>query len=62
MLSGAGSSGVCPHLLSVRHKEGSTPDLVGNQRKTWVQGCPCSVVSSCSSCWRTCYNAEGSGQ
>lgn len=43
-----------PDLLSVRHKEGITPDLAGNQRKTWLQGCRYLAVSFCSSCWRTC--------
>lgn len=54
MVLGAGVSGVCPDFLSVRHKEGITPDLVGDQRKTWVQGCRYLAVSFCSSCWRTC--------
>lgn len=51
---GAGALGACPNLFSVRHKENTMPDIAGDQRKTWVQGCRCLVVSSCSSCWRTC--------
>lgn len=51
---GVGTSGVCPDLLSVRHKKGSTLDLAGDQKKIWVQGYQCLAVSSCSSCWRTC--------
>lgn len=40
----------CCHM----HEEGGTQELVGAQRRTWVQGCQCWEACSCSSCWRTC--------
>lgn len=54
MSVGCWDSGVCPDPLSVRHKKGSTPDLAGDRKRIWVQGCQCLAASSCSSCWRTC--------
>lgn len=50
MLLGVGVSRVCSDLLSDRHKEGNTQDIVSNQRRIWVQGYQCLVASSCSSC------------
>lgn len=40
--------------LSIRHKEGSTLELAGSQRRTWAQDFRCLEVSSCSSSWRMC--------
>lgn len=50
MLLGCRGFQACPDLLSNRHKEGGTQDLMSEQRKIWVQGCQCLVASSCSSC------------
>ncbi|XP_035933356.1 zinc transporter ZIP5 isoform X3 [Halichoerus grypus] len=52
----------CCHM----HEEGSTLDPADHRRRTWDRDCQYSEVSSCSSCWRTCWGfcggAEASGQ